>query len=255
MAKKKVVKSWTEEELRRLEVAACTPATVRREKLNPNATIPYGCTPDHIYQAVVDFTQFLAVVNQALHSKRHERLEATLMPANFSGVVSDFLVSAVPKYCKGLAKNGYHNGHPDLLPAGRYPDDCVQYADEGIEVKASRRGSGWQGHNAEKNWLLVFCFDCNGQRDARHQIEPRPFRFTGVYLAQLTLEDWAFSGRRGASRRTPTASVNKSGVHKLKQNWVYHDSGIDQGEDLYEVLKSTDEEGSEKAWNFLPRIS
>jgi len=36
------------------------------------------------------------------------------------------------KYCKTLAKNTYHNGHPDTIPAGVFPGDSVQHAAEGI---------------------------------------------------------------------------------------------------------------------------
>ena len=55
------------------------------------------------------------------------------MPANFSSIVWEFMNLRVPKYCLGLIKNQYHNGHQDLIPSGRFPDDAVQYADEGIE--------------------------------------------------------------------------------------------------------------------------
>ena len=37
------------------------------------------------------------------------------MPANFSSMVGEFMSATIPKYCKTLAKNTYHNGHPDLV--------------------------------------------------------------------------------------------------------------------------------------------
>lgn len=64
-------------------------------------------------------------------------------------------------YCSSLVKNQYHNGHPDLIPAGLFPNDAVQYATQGIEVKASRYMRGWQGHNPEETWLMVFVFDAS----------------------------------------------------------------------------------------------
>jgi phosphate-selective porin len=62
-----------------------------------------------------------------------------------------------------------------------FPEDTVQYATEGIEVKGSRHGSGWQGHNPEAVWLMVFHFDSNTSNDPAKGIGPKPFRFRGVY--------------------------------------------------------------------------
>lgn len=84
------------------------------------------------------------------------------------------------------------NGHPDLLPINTYPNNAVQYAHEGIEVKASRYLSGWQGHNAEESWLMVFVFDSNRPSDAQKGIAPRAFRFVKVVGASLTRADWSF---------------------------------------------------------------
>lgn len=60
------------------------------------------------------------------------------MPANFSSLVGEFMSTSLPKYCSSLVKNQYHNGHPDLIPAGYFLNDAVQHSREGIEVKASR---------------------------------------------------------------------------------------------------------------------
>jgi hypothetical protein len=72
---------------------------------------------------------------------------------------------------------------------------------------------------------MVFHFDSNTSSDRRKGIAPKPFRFRGVYAAKLEKEDWNFSGRSDTSRRTITASVNKSGKEKMRTNWVYRDSG------------------------------
>lgn len=60
--------------------------------------------------------------------------------------------------------------------------------------------------------------------DPRVSVLPKPFCFKGVYAARLEQDDWAFSGRSGASRRTITASVTQSGTKKMKANWIYKDS-------------------------------
>lgn len=208
-----------------LEAQALIPVPVEQGLFNKHCVLPYGLTTDHLYRAMVDFVEFLGFINQQLHSKEFPRLESFLMPASFSSLVGEFMNLTIPRYCSSLVKNRYHNGHPDLLPAGLFPADSVQYAHEGVEVKGSRHSSGWQGHNPESVWLMVFHFDSNTANDQNKHIAPKPFRFHGVYGAQLETEDWAFSGRSATSRRTITASVNQQGVAKMKANWIYRDSG------------------------------
>lgn len=206
---------------RNKEVAACTPVPLVPTGFNRSAKLPYGLKPAHVLRAMQDFIDFLGFINAQLNTKKIERLESFLMPANFSSMVGEFMAAAIPKYCKTIVRNKYHNGHPDLLPKGMYPDDSILHASKGIEVKASRRMSGWQGHNPERVWLLVFVFDSNNSSDAGKGVEPRPFRFMKVVGAGLTLEDWAFSGRSDTSRRTITASVTRSGFEKMEANWIY----------------------------------
>ncbi|MFQ3583052.1 MAG: hypothetical protein SNJ62_05155 [Chloracidobacterium sp.] len=91
-----------------------------------------------------DFIDLLGFINRQLHSKGIPRLENVLMPANFSSIVGEFINVRIPEYCPYLVKNRYNRGHPDLIPRGRFPDDAVQYAQEGIEIKCSRHASGWQ---------------------------------------------------------------------------------------------------------------
>lgn len=188
-------------------------------RVNSNARLPYGLSVGHVIGAMEDFLKFIEVVNTALAQSQMMPLEQLFMPATFSSIVSEFIARRIPVYCGGLVKNRYPNGYPDLIPAGKYPDDAVQYAEEGIEVKASRRSGGWQGHNIERGWLMVVQFQSAAPGDAQHM----PFCFVGVYAAPLSQEDWAFSGRSGESRRTITASVRRSGVKKLRENWLYLD--------------------------------
>jgi hypothetical protein len=205
-----------------VEAAACHPVPLNPEGFNPKAKLPFELQIDHIKSAMQGFLEFLDFINTSLFSKQIPRLEAFLMPANFSSIVGEFMNVSIPKYCRTLVKNNYHNGHPDLIPAGMFPNNAVQHHTAGIEVKASRHKSGWQGHNAEECWLMVFVFESNTSRDILSGIEPRPFRFVGVYGAQLTKKDWNFSGRSETSRRTITASVTRSGFEKMVSNWIYN---------------------------------
>lgn len=203
------------------ECAACTPVPLNLQGFNKQVDLPHGLTIGHVQRAMTDFLDFLGFLNQQLNTRDLPRLESFLMPANFSSMVGEFMVATIPKYCTTLAKNTYHNGHPDLVPAGMYPNNACQHGPHGIEVKGSRHTSGWQGHNAEDAWLMVFVFDSNTARDASQEIGPKPFRFVKVVGAQLEKSDWAFSGRSATSRRTITASVTRSGYNKMEANWIY----------------------------------
>ncbi|MBI4962597.1 MAG: hypothetical protein HY913_04910 [Desulfomonile tiedjei] len=191
------------------------------EFFNSEASLPYGLTTGHIYRAMTDFVDFLGLINKKLYSRAIPRLESIVMAANFSSIVGEFLHMRIPYYCDGLVRNRYHNGHPDLLPAGRFPGNSAQHAAEGIEVKASRHQQGWQGHNPEDTWLMVFVFDSNKQADDLSLVRPKPFVFREVLGARVTQQDWSFAGRKGTSRRTITASITQSGYEKMRGNWIY----------------------------------
>lgn len=204
-----------------LERTACTPCPIDIAHFNRKAVIPYGLTVDHIHAAMNEFLGLLGFINDQLYSRQMERLESFLMPANFSSIVGEFAAMTIPKHCKSIARNKYHNGHPDLVPFGRYPRDSIQHGDAGIEVKGSRQLRGWQGHNVEDVWLMVFVFASNSSADASKGIAPKPFRFVKVVGAKIDKTDWQFSGRSATSRRTITASVKDSGFRKMEANWIY----------------------------------
>jgi hypothetical protein len=201
------------------EKRACEAVSVDPTGFNSSAVLPHGCKTRHIYRAMSEFVDFLGFVNQQLFTRKIQRLESMIMPANFSSIVGEFITSALPKHCNTLVKNRYHNGHPDLIPKGSFVNDSVQHSSEGIEVKASRYLRGWQGHNAEDTWLMVFVFDSN--RPVNKPAVARPFKFLLVVGAPLMQSDWLFSGRSAESRRTITASVTESGFKKMMANWIY----------------------------------
>lgn len=204
-----------------LERAACRLAPLNIDEFNPDAVIPHGCTVAHIHAAMNDFLDFLGFINLQLNGKGIPRLESFLMPANFSSIVGEFMTATIPKHCSTLARNLHHNGHPDLLPKGMYPGNARLHAPKGIEIKGSRYLRGWQGHNAENVWLMVFVFEASRATDADKGIAPMPFRFLKVVGAKLKMSDWQFSGRSETSRRTITASVTPSGLAKMEANWIY----------------------------------
>lgn len=210
-------------EIEKLEIEACTPVPLNLKGFNPKAQLPYGCSPLAIQKAMQDFLDFLGFINLQLRSKKIDRLESFVMMANFSSIVGEFMGASIPKYCKTIIRNEYHNGHPDLIPTDHYPKNSILHGEEGIEIKASRHISGWQGHNPENCWLLVFVFESNTPRDMLLGKPPISFRFKKVVGAKINTEDWTFSGRSETSRRTITASVNRSGFQKMEKNWIYRD--------------------------------
>jgi hypothetical protein len=209
-----------------LEANACQPAPVHPGGFNRQAVLPYGCTIKHLRQAMGEFIDFLGFINQQLHTKDLSRLESMLMPASFSSMVGEFMSASIPKYFRGLVRNRYHNGHPDLLPANKFPGDALEHGSDGIEIKGSCYLRGWQGHNPEDCWLMVFVFDSNRPVDVTKGIPPKPFRFLLVAGARLTKADWIFSGRSATSRRTITASVTRSGYQKMLGNWIYKEPAL-----------------------------
>lgn len=204
---------------------AYQPHPVDSGSINPDAEIPYDLTPNDIVRAMGDFIDFLGSVNEQLYRNDTEKLETILQAAGLSSLVGEFVQSRIPVYCDSIVQNAYHNGHPDLLPAGRYSNDSCQVAEEGIEVKASRYSGSWQGHNPESVYLMVFVYQSNNENDR----EPvRRFRFKKVVAGTLDAEEhWSYSGRSEGSRRTITASVLASGRDKMNENWIYRDPDLD----------------------------
>jgi hypothetical protein len=111
------------------------------------------------------------------------------------------MTAGIPKHCPTVVKNLYHNGHPDILPAGKYPKDQAQHAGvDGIEIKASRYAQGWQGHNAEDAWLMVFVFQ-SGRLGPKVKGTPA-FKFLLVAGALLSKKIGDFlAGRKPAAER------------------------------------------------------
>ncbi len=201
------------------------PPFVERPNVHPRGfnhqlSLPYGLRVAEVRAAMEDIYDFLHNVNRFLTEKGWDRLEEILEAATFSGVLSELAVQSTSRQSASLVKNQFHNGRPDLLPIGTYPGDAVLQGGQGIEVKASRHES-WQGHNIESGWIMIFQHQVDTQTQP---IENRqPTRFVRVLIAQLQEEDWSFSGRRGTSRRTPTASILRSGKEKLLANPLYLD--------------------------------
>ena len=162
---------------------------------------------------------FLYAVNSALEKEDLGLFEHLILGNTFSGLVSEVVVRNIAKYSRSVVRNRYVGGHPDLIPANHRGGDNQLRCDEGIEVKTSRQSGGWQGHNPETGWLMVFRYELGTDKNS-------PTRFVEILAANLEIEDWSLAERGQQSRRTRTCSINARGVAKLRANAVYREPGF-----------------------------
>lgn len=189
------------------------------EHLRPGARLPYSLSVAHVAEAMRRVYDLLHTVNTALVERGYGRLEDMLLGNTFAGILSELVVQSLALAAPNLTINTLVGGFPDLLPTGLYPGNAVLKGHEGIEVKASRQSGGWQGHNPEKGWYMIFRYVIDS--DTVPVTGRRPTEFVEVLAAELEEEDWSSSGRGAGSRRTPTASIRAIGTYKLRSNPVY----------------------------------
>jgi hypothetical protein len=194
---------------------------------NEGTVLPYGMTARAVVRAINDVYAYLNALNRASIEHGYDRLEDLMQPAGFSGLLSNLFVRSVARECAtmnpGLAMNQLGGGRPDLVPRAMYSGDSVLRGDEGIEVKVSRYGKGWQGHNPETGWIVIVQVGIDTSTSPVY--DRSPTIVNRVLIGNLTIEDWTYSGRSETSRRTPTASINRGGYLKLAQGVIYSKRG------------------------------
>lgn len=122
-------------------------ATVVPAGFNAACKFPFNLRPQDFEMAMRDVYDFLHDTNQFLVGKGLPRLDDTLRPANLSGFLSDMLTDSMAKHARNMARNAYHNGHPDLLVGGTYPNDSVKSGVDGVEIKATTKRGGCSRHS------------------------------------------------------------------------------------------------------------
>lgn len=191
---------------------------LERQDFLPNAKLVYGLQVEQVRVAMGRFYSLLNLVNTTLVGKGYDRLEEFLLTNAFAGFISEALVKSLSEASDTLVRNRKTGGHPDLIPRGKYKGDSV-LTGEGIEIKASLQKGGWQGHNPERGWLMIFQYSIDIETEPKENRSPT--EFVQVLAAELVDDDWSFSGRKGKSRRTITASINRQGMKKLRSNPIY----------------------------------
>lgn len=191
---------------------------VNRDWFNPNIQLPYELRFADFEMAMQDVYDFFFDVNSMFDQKGLPRLEEVLRPANMSGTISDMITASMASHSRVLCQNSYHNGHPDLLVKGRYELNSVKAGEHGVEIKTTRKpGGAVDTHGARSQWMCVFVYRIDDQTEPaanRHAT-----RFTEVYLAHVTAEDFRRNNRGELGTRT--ATLHREGVQKLRNSWVY----------------------------------
>ena len=195
---------------------------VKKDCFTPTPSLPYELRIIDFESAMQDVYDFFYDVNVHLGSKGLERLDDMLRPANCSGTISDMLTASLAKHSRTLRQNGYFNGHPDLVVQGVYADNSVKAGEKGVEIKSTRkRGGAVDTHGARRQWLCVFVYTVDNKTEPASDREA--LTFTEVYLGQVGEDDFR-SNERG-TLGTRTATLDRDGIARLRQGWVYLDRG------------------------------
>jgi len=189
-------------------------------KFNTQLSLPYSLRTDNFASAMQDVYDFFFDVNSLLLERGLPRLDDMLRPAAMSGILSDMITASVAKQSRVLVENTFHNGHPDLVVQGRYPNNGVAAGEHGVEIKSTRNlGGSVDVHGARNQWMCVFGYIVDTETEPAAMRGPMKFR--EVYLAQVEEDDFRRNLR--GDRGTPTCSLHREGLAKLRRGWLYRD--------------------------------
>lgn len=189
-------------------------------KFNSELALPYSLRLDTFASAMQDVYDFFSDVNALLLDRGLPRLDDMLRPAAMSGILSDMITASVAKQSRVLVENTFHNGHPDLVVQGRYQNNGVAAGEHGIEIKSTRnRGGQVDTHGGRNQWMCVFVYVVDSETEPA--AARRPMKFTEVYLAEV--EEADFRRNLRGDRGTPTSSLHRQGLAKLRRGWLYRD--------------------------------
>ena len=195
--------------------------TPDQSRFNTALALPYSLRLEDFGLAMQDIYDFFFEVNVLLTDRGLKRLDDMLRPAAMSGLVSDMVTASMAQHSRALVENRFHNGHPDLIQSGLYPNDMVKAGERGVEIKSTRKAGGAvDTHGARDQWMCVFVYQVDN--DTEPAIERAPMKFTEVYLGHVTVDDFRRNERGELGTRT--ATLNKAGIRKLRESWVYLDT-------------------------------
>lgn len=187
-------------------------------KFNKALELPFNLRLDDFKDAMQDVYDFFHDVNKLLIDKGLQRLDDMVRAAGMSGMISDMLTASVAKHSRSLVQNAYFNGHPDLIVQGVYAKDSVQAGVQGVEIKATRKAGGAvDTHGARDQWLCVFVYTVDNVTEPA--VSRTPLTFTEAYLGQVREADFRSNSRGKLGTRT--ATLDRDGIAKLRNHWLY----------------------------------
>lgn len=191
---------------------------VDRTAFNNEVKLPFELRLQDFEIAMQDVYDFFHDVNRHLTSKGLRRLDDMLRPANMSGTISDMLTASIGKHSRALVQNNYFNGHPDLILNGVYPNNSIRAGEAGIEIKTTRKAGGAvDTHGARDQWLCVFVYEVDNVTEPA--INRKPMSFAEAYLGRVEIRDFRKNPRGELGTRT--ATLDRSGLLKFRENWLY----------------------------------
>jgi hypothetical protein len=177
--------------------------------------LEYGVRPRDVYSAIDALYAYLHAINKSAVKLNYGRLEESMLPAAFSGFISEMIVQSFANAFRSrrpeLTINRYPNGHPDLVPRAKYVDDSVLSGRHGLEIKTTR-SSSIQSHNQRAGAIIIVDILCDTLGTVHERLPTTVLR---VRYGVLTKNDWKFYDRKPGSRRTITAAMLPSGKDKL----------------------------------------
>ena len=93
------------------------------DKFNRDTALSYQLRLEDFELVMQDVYDFFFDVNTHLLGKGIKRLDEMLRPAAMSGLISDMVAASMAQHSRVLVENRYHNGHPDLIVNGVYPNE------------------------------------------------------------------------------------------------------------------------------------
>jgi len=189
-------------------------------KFRTEINLPYELRREDFQMAMQDVYDFFFDVNQLLLGKGLQRLDEMLRPAIMSGVISDMLTASLAKHSRTLCENRYHNGHPDLIIRGRYPNDSIKSGTDGVEIKSTRKAGGAVDmHGARDQTLAVFVYQIDSETEPA--VQRAPMRFTEIYVGAVSTGQFRKNDRGELGTRT--ATLDRDGIAAFRENLIFDD--------------------------------
>lgn len=196
--------------------------TVHTQCFNADAQLPFQLRLKDFEMALQDVYDFYYDINRGLVRRGLLRLDDMLRPAIMSGLLSDMLTASLGKHSRTLTINLYHNGHPDLIVNGVYPGNSIKAGERGVEIKTTRKSGGAvDTHGARNQWMCVFVYEVDCTTEPAK--DRKPMTFTEIYLGNVVLADFRRNPRGELGTRT--ATLHRTGIVKLRKNWIYKFTG------------------------------